>query len=168
MKTIQCIFVLSIVDVTGAAFANDAPPSDASIQQLTTLSRSQEVLTGMKSQMDARITSSMKEASQGRTITPERQSVLDQMLAKMVAAYGDAFNAQAMQMVMIRVYQATYTQEEVDGLTAFYKTPAGQALINKAPLMMQNTMQEMRALMRPLSERMAQKLFGKGVTLRRR
>jgi uncharacterized protein len=110
----------------------------------------------MKPQMDAMVASSIKEASQGQTITPERQAVLDRMREKMVAAYDDAFNGPAMQNVMLRVYQATYTQDEVDGLIAFYKTPAGQALINKSPLMMQNMMDEMRQMMRPMTQRMMQ------------
>jgi uncharacterized protein len=59
-------------------------------------------------------------------------------------------------MMMVRLYQATYTQDEVDGLIAFYKTPAGQALINKAPLLLQNTMNEMQAFMRPMVQRIAQ------------
>ena len=41
-------------------------------------------------------------------------------------------------------------------MIAFYKTPAGQALINKNPLLMQNTMDEMRALMRPMMQRINQ------------
>src|SRR3984957_7771109 len=156
MKTIVCGFVSSLLLAAFAAFANDAPPSDASIQELTTLARSQEVFSGMKPQVDAMIASSMKEASQGQTITPERQAVLDRMRAKMGAAFDESYNAQSMQMVLLRVYQATYTQDEVDGLIAFYKTPAGQALINKTPLMMQNMMDEMRALMRPMTQRIAQ------------
>jgi uncharacterized protein len=78
------------------------------------------------------------------------------MRTKIIAAYDESLNAQAMQMIMVRVYQATYTQDEVDGLIAFYKTPAGQALINKSPLMMQNMMGEMRALMRPLVQQIGQ------------
>jgi uncharacterized protein len=156
MKTIRYAFVPSALFLACAAFANDAPPSDASILELTTLSRSQEVFKGMKPQMDAMISSSIKEASQGQTITPERQAVLDRMREKIVAAYDEAYNGQAMQMVMVRVYQATYTQDDVDGLIAFYKTPAGQALINKSPLMMQNMMDEMRALMRPMIQRIGQ------------
>jgi uncharacterized protein len=157
VKTIiRFAFVSATFFIACAAFANDAPPSDASILELSTLSRSQEILRGMKPQMDAMISSSMKEASQGQTITPERQAVLDRMREKMVAAYDESINAQAMQMVMLRVYQATYTQDEVDGLIAFYKTPAGQALINKSPLMMQNMMDEMRQLMRPMTQRIIQ------------
>jgi hypothetical protein len=156
VKAIRCGFVSSTLFIACAAFANDAPPSDASIQELNTLAHSQEIFSGMKPQMDAMIASAMKEASQGQVITPERQAILDRMRAKMVAAFDEFYNAQSMQMVMVRIYQATYTQDEVDGLIAFYKTPAGQALINKQPLMMQNTMDEMRALMRPVIQRVTQ------------
>jgi uncharacterized protein len=156
MTAIRCCFVLTTSLIAFAAFADDAPPSDASILELTTLAHSQEVYRGMKSQLDATIASSMKEASQGQVITPERQAVLDRMHAKMVAAFDDSFNADAMQMLTTRIYQATYTQDEVDGLIAFYKTPAGQALVNKNPLLMQNAMVEMRALMRPLIQQIRQ------------
>jgi uncharacterized protein len=156
MNTIRFALVSSALFLACAAFANDAPPSDASILELTTLSRSQEVFRSMKPQMDAMINSSVKEASQGQTITPERQAVLDRMREKIVAAYDESYNAQAMQMVMLRVYQSTYTQDDVDGLIAFYKTPTGQALINKSPLMMQNMMDEMRTMMRPMIQRIGQ------------
>jgi uncharacterized protein len=156
MTAIRCCFVLTTSLISFAAFANDAPPSDASIQELTMLAHSQEVYRGMKPQMDAMISSSIKEASQGQTITPERQAVLDRMRANMVAAFDETYNAEAMQNLTLRIYQATYTQDEVDGLIAFYKTPAGQALINKNPLLMQNTMDEMRALMHPMMQRINQ------------
>jgi hypothetical protein len=79
MKAIRFGLVSSTLFIACAAFANDAPPSDASIQELTTLAHSQEVFSGMKPQMDAMIASSMKEASQGQIITPERHAVLDRM-----------------------------------------------------------------------------------------
>jgi uncharacterized protein len=146
MTAIRCCFVLTISLISFAAFANDAPPSDESIQELSTLSHRDEVYRGMKSQLDATISSSIKEASQGQAATPERQAVLDRMRAKMVAAFDESFNAEAMQNLTVRIYQATYTQDEVDGLIAFYKTP----------LLMQNSMQEMQALMRPMIQRIKQ------------
>jgi hypothetical protein len=73
-----------------------------------------------------------------------------------MAAFDEFYNADALQRMVVRVYQATYTQDEVDGLIAFYKTPAGQALVNKGPLLMQNMMDEMRALMRPMVQRINQ------------
>jgi len=141
---------------SGAAFANDAPPSDDSLREMFALAHTQETMNGMKPQLDAIITSSMKEVSQGKEITPERQAIMDQMREKLVAAYDENFSYEPLHLMLMRVYQATYTQDEVDGLIAFYKTPAGQALINKKPLMAQNMMSEMQVAMRPLMQRIGQ------------
>ena len=43
---------------------------------------------------------------------------------------------------------------EIDGMIAFYKTPAGQAVIKKMPALMQQIMAEMPAMMGPLMQKM--------------
>jgi uncharacterized protein len=141
---------------SGAAFANDAPPSDESLRELFTVTHTEETMNAMKPQLDAMIAAPMKEVSQGKEITPERQAVMDRMREKLVAAYNESFSFEPLHLLLMRVYQATYTQDEVDGLIAFYKTPAGQALVNKGPLMAQNLMSEMQAAMKPLVQRMGQ------------
>jgi uncharacterized protein len=140
----------------GAALAGDAPPSDESLRELSKLAHTEETMSGMKPQLDAIITSSMKEVSQGKEITPERQAIMDRMREKLVAAYNETFSFEPLHLLLIRVYQATYTEDDVNGLIAFYKTPAGQALVNKSPLMAQNMMSEMQAAMRPLVQRIGQ------------
>ena len=140
----------------GPAIANDAPPSDESLREMFTLARVEETMNGAKPQLEAIITSSLQEVSQGKQITPERQAVMDRMREKLVAAYNESFSFEPLHLILIRVYQETYTQDEVDGLIAFYKTPAGQALINKSPLMAQNLISEMQAAMRPLVQRIGQ------------
>jgi len=54
----------------------------------------------------------------------------------------------------IRIYQKTFSQEEVDGMIAFYKTPGGQAVVSKMPTAMQNTMDEMQQMMAPVMQSM--------------
>jgi uncharacterized protein len=156
MKIIRRGFALWMLIIAWPVFANDAPPSDVSIQELLTLTRSEELINAMKPQLNAMISASMNQVSRGNQATPERQAVIDRMRAKMIAAFDESFNFQSMQMISLRVYQATYTQDEVDGLIAFYKTPPGQALINKKQLMVQNMMDEMQTLMRPVTQRMTQ------------
>jgi hypothetical protein len=156
MKTIQGYLLFSALAIAGPAFANDAPPSDASIEELSALTHRQELYNGAKARIDAMVSSALKDASQGQVVTPERQAILDQMNTKMLAAIDEFFNADALQRMHVRIYQATYTQDEVDGMIAFYKTPAGQALVTKGPLLMQNMMDEMQAFMRPLTERIKQ------------
>jgi hypothetical protein len=52
-----------------------------------------------------------------------------------------------------RPFHINRRQTEVDGLIAFYKTAAGQALIDKMPVVMQNTMTEMQQMMQPMMQR---------------
>ena len=90
---------------SGAAFANDAPPSDESLREMFKLAHTEETMNGMKPQLDAIIASSMKEVSQGKEITPERQAVMDRMREKLVAAYNETFSFQPLHLLLIRVYR---------------------------------------------------------------
>jgi hypothetical protein len=53
----------------------------------------------------------------------------------------------------VRIYQKSFTQGEIDGLIAFYKTSTGQALLTKMPVVMQNTMNELQQMMQPMMQR---------------
>ena len=50
-------------------------------------------------------------------------------------------------------------------MITFYKTPTGQALLNKMPAVLQNTMVEMQQLMQPMMQRMRQ-IFSNSSRLR--
>ncbi len=52
------------------------------------------------------------------------------------------------------IYQESFSQEEIDGLIAFYASPAGRAYIDKMPLVMQKTMTVMQSRMPAMIERM--------------
>jgi hypothetical protein len=56
----------------------------------------------------------------------------------------------------MRVYHESFTQSEIDGIIKFYKTPAGKAMINKLPLVMQNVMNEMQEMIKPMQSKMMQ------------
>jgi len=38
----------------------------------------------------------------------------------------------------IKIYQDTFSEEEIQGMITFYETPVGQSVITKMPLIMQN------------------------------
>lgn len=56
----------------------------------------------------------------------------------------------------LRIYRKSLSQSEVDGMVAFYETPAGKAVINKLPVIMQNTMAEVGQMMGPMMQRAEQ------------
>jgi uncharacterized protein len=53
----------------------------------------------------------------------------------------------------VQVYQETFTQEEIDGLIAFYESPTGIAFVEKMPVVMQKSMSMMQSRMAPMMEK---------------
>jgi hypothetical protein len=140
--------------LAGPAAANDAPASDESIQELLVITDAHKLIDTMKLQVQAMVRTSSKQAMQGQTMTPQKQAVLDRMQAKMEAALNEMLNWDSLQAMYLRTYRASFTQDELDGMMAFYRTPAGIAMIKKMPLVMQNVMGEMQSVMKPMQVKM--------------
>jgi hypothetical protein len=51
---------------------------------------------------------------------------------------------------LAKVYTDTYTEEELDAILTFYKSPAGKSLIQKMPEVMQRSMPVMMQMMSDL------------------
>jgi hypothetical protein len=137
-----------------AAAANNAPASDASIRQMLDLTDAQQTIAGMKGQMTAMMNMSMQNATKGQTITPERQAILDRMTANMSAVVTDILNWDDLLPIYLRTYRAAFTQDEIDGIIKFYKSPAGRAYVKKLPLLMQNLMGEMQGFIKTVQDKM--------------
>ena len=54
----------------------------------------------------------------------------------------------------VQIYQQSFIQEEIDGLIAFYESPAGVAFVEKMPFVMQKSMSIMQSRMAPMIEKM--------------
>ncbi len=59
-----------------------------------------------------------------------------------------------LQPIYVNIYQESFTQEEIDGLIAFYRSPAGDALVKKMPLVLQKSMGAMQGMLGPMAEKM--------------
>ena len=138
----------------GAAAANNAPASDASIRQMLELTNAQQMIASMKGQMSSVMNTAMQNAMKGQTLTPERQAIIDRMTAKMAAVVDGMLNWDELLPIYLRTYRDSFTQDEIDGVIKFYKSAAGQAYVKKLPLVMQNVMREMQGFMKPAQEKM--------------
>ena len=137
-------------------FAAENTPSEAAIKQLLEVGQAHKLLDAMVAQMDAYMKQAMQQATQGQRITPEIQKDIDRRQTEMMGMIKEVLDWNKLEPVYVRVYQKTFTQGEVDGLTAFYKTPTGQALLTKMPAVMQNTLNEMQQMIQPMMQRVQQ------------
>ena len=130
-----------------------SPPSEASIKQLLEVAQARKLVDSVMAQMDNLMQQAVVQAVHGRPIPPKVQKEIDQSRAEMLAMMKEVLDWNKLEPMYTRVYQKTFTQQEVDGMLAFYKTPAGQAVLGKMPAVMQNTMDEMQQLMGPVMQK---------------
>jgi hypothetical protein len=156
-STLKTSFLMAVACLllSGTVVANDVPPSDDSIREMLEMTNAHLLIDTVRQKMNA-MAADQQKGLEGKTQTPERQAVLDRMHVKMAAALDEGLNWENMQAMYLRIYKASFTQDELDGMLAFYRTMAGQALINKMPLVTQNMITEMQGLMKPLQEKIGQ------------
>ena len=148
---INCCIVLSV------CWAADAPPTEASIKQLLEVTHAQKLVDSMISQMDALMKNAMAQATQGQQLSPKLQMEVTQIETDTMAEMKAILDWNKLVPMYVRVYQKSFNQQEIDGLLAFYKTATGQALLNKMPLVLQNTMTEVQQMMQPMIQHLQQK-----------
>ena len=130
------------------------PPSEASIKQLLEVAQARKLIDSVMGQMDMLMKQTIQQATQGQDVPPKVQKDIDKRQAELVGFLKELLDWNKLEPMYVRIYQKTFTQPEVDGMIAFYKTPAGQAVISKMPAAMQNTMNEMQQMMAPAMQKM--------------
>jgi len=143
--------------VSLSCMAADAPPSEASIKQLLEVSHAHQLVDSMMGQIDGMMKNAMGQATQGQKVDPATQQEIDKFEADMMVEMKNVLEWSKLEPMYVRVYQKSFNQQEIDGLVAFYKTPTGQALINKMPVVFQNTMTEVQQMMQPMMMHLQQK-----------
>jgi uncharacterized protein len=133
--------------------APSGPPSEAAIKQLLEVANARKLVDSVMTQMDNLMQQSIAQATKGENIPPKVQNQIDRERGEMTAMMKELLDWSKLEPLYVRVYQKTFTQQEVDGMVAFYKTPAGQAVIAKMPAVMQNTIEEMQQMMGPVMQR---------------
>ena len=150
--SIRILLVLALL--CPALYAADTPPSDASLKQLLEVAQVRKALDAVMTQMDTMMNNVFQQVTAGQKVTPEMQKIFDKARADIVAIYKQELTWEKMEPLYLRIYRKSLSQSEVDGMIAFYKTPAGQAVINKMPLILQNTMAEVSQMMGPMMQRL--------------
>jgi hypothetical protein len=133
-----------------------APPSEASIKQLLEVAQSHKLVDSVMNQMDNLMQQTIAQATKGQQVSPKVQTDIDRRRAELAQIMKELLDWKKLEPMYVRIYQKTFSQQEVDGMIAFYKTPAGQAVITKMPSAMQSTIDEMQGAMGPVMQKMQQ------------
>jgi uncharacterized protein len=135
------VAALSLVLLTPATFAADAPPTVASVKQLLDAIGTKNTLNTVQSQIDSMMRASMQQALGGKTMTPAQNAIMDDMRVKMMAIINQQMSWENLEPSLLEIYRKTFTQKEVDGMLVFYRSEVGKAVVAKLPQAMMSSMQ---------------------------
>lgn len=157
MKTPPLLkFAIAFCALATSLVSADSKPLEASVKELLLLSDSPKMLEMSKAQLAGLAGSSIQQALQGKSLTPEIRKIVEAGNAKTLAMLTEGLKWEAFEPTFIETYQSLLTQEEVDGIVAFYKTPAGKAMVQKMPDLMQASGQRIQQTLAPMMQQLQQ------------
>jgi hypothetical protein len=95
----------------------------------------------------------------GGSLTPEQKVALDEFQKKLAEAAELQIGWKTMAPTFADIYAKAFTEEQMDAIIAFYKTPAGSALLEKMPGINQQANQLMQTKINALKDEVRQ-MFG--------
>jgi len=145
---------LALLALLAGALAHAEPPTVESIDRLIAASHQDRVLAAVLDNMEVSMRTALKAALKDMPMNAAQQKLFDEAPAKLVKVTRDGLNPEQLRASQIKVYQETFTQSDIDGLLAFYRSPAGSAYIDKMPLVVQRTNADLQVRLAPLVEQM--------------
>jgi hypothetical protein len=139
MKNLSLALLLSL-SISTLAHADDASKR-AKAEELIQVTKLSQVMDQVTNQMTARMKTVAAQQSANRSFTPAQQKLITDYVDQIQSITQGAVSWEKIKPTVVEVYAETYTDQELNGILAFYRSPAGQALISKSPQLMNRTMQ---------------------------
>lgn len=140
MKRWIAVLVVMLAVVPCAARADDASKT-AKVKELFALMHIDHSLDRMRSAMAQQVQATAKNAPGAENLTPEKQKMQQEFIDNSMKVVDDNFSWAVLEPAYVKLYADTYTEAEIDGILAFYKSPSGQAMLAKTPQLSGGVMQ---------------------------
>jgi len=126
---------LGLLFFSAAGFADTASKA-AKVDEIFRLTKVDQMQKQMLEQVKPMIPSLELQAG----VSQENKALSDELTSKILDLISDRVSWEKMKPAMAELYAETFSEEEIDGMLSFYKSPAGQAMLTKMPSLMAKTM----------------------------
>ena len=153
MKSIPVYLIIGLAFLWCAfpARADDASKS-AKAEELLQLMQGDQIMKMMEPVMKGML------AQADKDMPAEQRAKVGDMQEKILALVAVSFGK--IKPALGKVYTDTYTEQEIDGILAFYKSPIGMALLQKMPELMQRSTPLMMQMMSDLQPELKKMMEG--------
>ena len=129
----KIIFTLFLIMLPVLSFAGDKENLAEEIMKLTNMQKMMDQTKAQIQQMQIRVMQQLEVSEKDKKEAAEFQNKINVMIF-------NELNWDNIKSEYIKLFVDVYTIDELKGLVQFYKSPAGQSLIKKQPIIMQKSM----------------------------
>jgi hypothetical protein len=119
----------------------------AKAEEFLRVSHTEQMLSQTMSSVLNQTKSGAMQQMFGVTLTPEQTKQSEELQSKLVTILTNALSWEKIKPIYVKLYADTYTEQEMDGIIAFYKSPAGEAMLAKTPVIMTKSNELVQQLM---------------------
>jgi len=143
MKT--WIVVLAAVLAVGPAYGQDKDAAKrAKVEELMATMHIDSMMDQMTAMAKAQVEQGVQALPGADTMTPAQKKISADYQQKSMDLVMGTVSYKALEPEIVKLYVDTFTDEEIDGISTFYKSSAGQAMVKKSPQLMSAMMQFMQ------------------------
>ncbi|MGD0000165.1 MAG: DUF2059 domain-containing protein [Bryobacteraceae bacterium] len=144
MKSLVSGFILGIALLCCASpILADEASKKAKIDEMLQLTHADQIMKQTLEQMKSMQIEQMKKTD----MPAEARAQSEEIQQKMMALVADRMSYEKVKPMYVQLYAEIFNEEEIDGIIGFYKSPAGKAMLEKMPLLMQRMMPMIQKLM---------------------
>lgn len=127
-----------------------AAKADELVQLLNLEATQQASMETVLEQFSAKSLSKML----GMNVGPEMEKRLQSMEADLNTMFKEALDWKKLKPIYAKIYMESYSEEELDGILTFYRSPAGKAMVAKTPLVTKKSVAVSQEVMLQLQPKM--------------
>jgi uncharacterized protein len=157
---IAALIAASVAPLPGTLIAYAAEPGNApseqSLKELFAAMQTRNMLDTVLAQTNETALTAISRATEGRSLTDEQKRILSEGQTRVSALVREQLAWTKIEPAIMSAYRDTFTQQEIDGMLRFYRSPAGQAMVAKMPEVMHKMMQQIQTQMQILGPKVAE------------
>jgi hypothetical protein len=111
----------------------------AKVHEFFRLAKLDQLSTQAMDQVMTQMNSGVMQKMAGTKLTDDDQKRLDEFSGKVRQLVNRSLGWQALEPQYAKLYADAYTEQQLDDLIAFYKSPTGQVMVEKTPLLMKQS-----------------------------
>ena len=138
----------------------DAVSKARKVHELLAAMHVEETTNRLEQAEEARMDAMSRQQLTGVTLEPDQQKSYDEFRHKVVDLLRSAATWKALEPDFVKLYSDAYTEEELDGILAFYHSSAGRTMLAKTPQLTEQSIaisqRQMSALTPKIQELVAQ------------